>query len=170
MRGIAKSFPGVRALDDVSFTVNRGEVHALVGENGAGKSTLMKILAGAQTADAGSIVVDGTPVIVDSPRRAEGLGIGMIYQEFNLVPEFTAIDNIVLGVEPARGPFLDDAAAAKKASAVIAELGIQIVQIRLRRSPNVPVAIDKRQPGHQLPLRTGQRPSSVRKESGMQKA
>ena len=100
MRGIAKSFPGVRALDGVSFDVRAGEVHALVGENGAGKSTLMKILAGAQPADAGEIDVDGKPVVIDGPRTAERLGIGMIYQEFNLVPDLGVIENVVLGVEP----------------------------------------------------------------------
>ncbi|HXF35023.1 MAG TPA: ATP-binding cassette domain-containing protein, partial [Candidatus Acidoferrales bacterium] len=84
MQGIEKSFPGVRALDGVSFTLFAGEVHALVGENGAGKSTLMKILAGAQPADAGTIAVDGALVAIDGPRAAERLGIGMIYQEFNL--------------------------------------------------------------------------------------
>jgi ribose transport system ATP-binding protein len=124
MSGIVKVFPGVRALDGVSFSVDRAEVHALVGENGAGKSTLMKILAGADHADAGTIAIDGRTVTIDGPRSAEILGIGMIYQEFNLVPELTAVDNIVLGVEPSRGPFLDDAAATRKASEVMAELGI----------------------------------------------
>ena len=87
MSGIVKSFPGVRALDGVSLEVAPGEVHALVGENGAGKSTLMKILSGAQRADAGTIAIDGKAVTIDGPRAAESLGIGMIYQEFNLVPE-----------------------------------------------------------------------------------
>jgi ribose transport system ATP-binding protein len=124
MRGISKAFPGVRALDGVSFAVERGEVHALVGENGAGKSTLMKILAGAHKSDAGTIIVDGKIVAIDGPRSAETLGIGMIYQEFNLVPELNAVDNIVLGVEPERGIFLDEAAAVSKASQVMAKLGI----------------------------------------------
>src|SRR5215472_15585670 len=108
MRGIEKSFPGVRALDGVSFTLNAGEVHALVGENGAGKSTLMKILAGAQPADSGEILIDGKVAHIDSPRAAENLGIGMIYQEFNLVPALNAVDNIVLGYEPTRGVLLDE--------------------------------------------------------------
>src|SRR6185312_3501834 len=126
MEGIEKSFPGVRALDGVSFTLCAGEVHALVGENGAGKSTLMKILAGAQPADAGTIAVDGKLVAIDGPRAAERLGIGMIYQEFNLVPELGAIDNITLGVEPQRGMLLDAGAARREAQAVLDELGITL--------------------------------------------
>jgi len=124
MRDIVKTFPGVRALDGVSFAVARGDVHALVGENGAGKSTLMKILAGAQPADSGIIEIDGTPVTIDGPRTAERLGIGMIYQEFNLVPDLGVIENIVLGNEPRRGLFLDKRAAAADAASVLAELGI----------------------------------------------
>ncbi|MGB6062758.1 MAG: ATP-binding cassette domain-containing protein, partial [Candidatus Aquilonibacter sp.] len=102
MRGIGKSFPGVRALSDVSLTLYAGEVLALVGENGAGKSTLMKILAGAQRADRGSIVIDGAEVQIASPHDAERLGVGMIYQEFNLVPQLNALQNILLGNEPVR--------------------------------------------------------------------
>ncbi|HEV2642414.1 MAG TPA: sugar ABC transporter ATP-binding protein [Candidatus Elarobacter sp.] len=126
MRDIVKTFPGVRALDGVTFDVVAGEVHALVGENGAGKSTLMKILAGAQPADSGEITVDRKKVAIDGPRTAERLGIGMIYQEFNLVPDLGVIENIVLGVEPRRGLFLDRAAAASEAAKVLAELGITL--------------------------------------------
>jgi ribose transport system ATP-binding protein len=126
MTGIVKTFPGVRALDGVSFEVNAGEVHALVGENGAGKSTLMKILAGAQPADSGEIDVDGKRVAIDGPRAAERLGIGMIYQEFNLVPDLDVIENIVLGVEPRRGVFLDKPAARQEAAKVLGELGIAL--------------------------------------------
>jgi ribose transport system ATP-binding protein len=124
MNGIVKTFPGVKALDGVSLEVLRGEVHVLVGENGAGKSTLMKVLAGAYRADAGTIEVDGQTVAIDGPRAAEALGIGMIYQEFNLVPDLRVVDNILLGQEPARGGFLDGKAALKKAGEVLAELGI----------------------------------------------
>ncbi len=124
MTGIVKTFPGVRALDGVSLDVRAGEVHALVGENGAGKSTLMKTLAGAYRADAGTIEIDGKPAAIDGPRAAEALGIGMIYQEFNLVPDLSVVDNLLLGHEPVRGAFLDRAAAVAQASVVLAELGI----------------------------------------------
>src|SRR5438132_14106804 len=100
MRNITKTYPGVRALEDVSFEVRAGEIHALVGENGAGKSTLMKILAGAQPKDSGEILLHGTPVHIDSPQKAMALGISIIYQEFNLVPYLTAGENIFLGREP----------------------------------------------------------------------
>ncbi len=126
MRGIGKSFPGVRALSDVSLTLNAGEVLALVGENGAGKSTLMKILAGAQRADAGSIAIDGNEVSIASPHDAEALGIGMIYQELNLVPQMTGIENIVLGNEPQRGVFIDERASGERARAIVDELGMQL--------------------------------------------
>jgi len=137
MSGIVKTFPGVRALDGVSFEVNAGEVHALVGENGAGKSTLMKILAGAQPADSGEIVIDGKPVVIDGPKTAERFGIGMIYQEFNLVPDLGVIENIVLGVEPRKGWFLDKPAAAAEASKVLAELGIALPLDRKARRLSV---------------------------------
>jgi ribose transport system ATP-binding protein len=126
MTGIVKTFPGVRALDGVSLDVERGEVHALVGENGAGKSTLMKILAGAQPADAGTISIDGTTVTLAGPKDAERLGIGMIYQEFNLVPDLGVIENIMLGIEPVRGGFLDMRAADREAAQVLDELGIAL--------------------------------------------
>jgi ribose transport system ATP-binding protein len=104
MRGICKAFPGVKALDDVSFELRRGEVHVLLGENGAGKSTLMRVLSGACTRDAGEILLDGRAVALQSPREAQALGISTIYQEFNLVPQISAAENIFLGREPLRVP------------------------------------------------------------------
>jgi ribose transport system ATP-binding protein len=124
MRGIAKTFPGVQALADVALSLNGGEVLALVGENGAGKSTLMKILAGGLAADAGEILIDGKRVTIDTPRAAERLGIGMIYQEFNLVAQMTAVENLVLGDEPTRRGFLDTSAALDRARRIFAELKI----------------------------------------------
>ncbi|MGB8520942.1 MAG: sugar ABC transporter ATP-binding protein [Candidatus Tumulicola sp.] len=126
MRGIGKSFPGVRALSDVSLTLYAGEVHVLVGENGAGKSTLMKILAGALPADEGDILVDGKPARIDSPHAAELLGIGMIYQEFTLVPQLAAPENIALGDEPMRGPLVDERAVRARAERELDELGLDL--------------------------------------------
>ena len=102
MRDITKTFPGVRALDGVSFDLNKGEIHALVGENGAGKSTLMKILAGVYPYPeyGGEIVINGKEVRFGSIREAETAGIAVIYQELSLVQEMTVAENIFLGREP----------------------------------------------------------------------
>ena len=97
MIGISKSFPGVKALNDVAFTCSAMEVHALVGENGAGKSTLMKILAGVYQPDTGEIRLRGEPVRLIDPKTAQDRGISIIYQEFNLIPYMTVAENIVLG-------------------------------------------------------------------------
>ena len=94
MRGITKTFPGVKALENVNLSVRRGEIHAICGENGAGKSTLMKILAGALTEYEGEIELEGRPVRFSGPRQAEDAGIRIIYQELNLVPQLTVADNI----------------------------------------------------------------------------
>lgn len=126
MRAISKSFPGVKALHAVNLEVRKGEVHAIVGENGAGKSTLMKILAGFYNPDEGSIEVMGKPVGVLNPREARHLGIGMIYQELNLVPDLTVAENISLGEMPRRGPFVDYPSLAAKARAVLEELNADI--------------------------------------------
>jgi ribose transport system ATP-binding protein len=97
LRGICKSFPGVRALDDVSFAVWAGETHMLLGENGAGKSTLMKVLCGAIAADAGDVLHHGRPVAIATPADARALGIAVIFQEFSLVPYLDIAQNIFLG-------------------------------------------------------------------------
>src|SRR5690242_19377577 len=89
MDGISKSFPGVLALQDVHLDVRPGEVHVLLGENGAGKSTLIKILSGAYAMDAGTILWRGQPVHITSPAAAQRLGVSVIYQEFNLVPQLS---------------------------------------------------------------------------------
>ncbi len=126
MRDIVKTFPGVRALDGVTLSVHPGEVLALVGENGAGKSTLMKILAGAHRADSGSILIDGAVANITDPRSAERYGIGMIYQEFHLVPTLGAIENMLLGIEPCDGFFLNHAKARSLAEHTLTQLGSTI--------------------------------------------
>ena len=97
MRRIVKRFPGVLALNHVDLDVDRGEIHALLGENGAGKSTLMKILAGAYQKDEGAILIGGQNVEVRSPSHAQEMGISIIYQELNLIPQLSAAENIFLG-------------------------------------------------------------------------
>jgi ribose transport system ATP-binding protein len=107
MKGISKSFGPVKVLEEVDFSITGGEIHALMGENGAGKSTLMKILSGAHTADTGSIVVDGKPVSIHSTKNAESLGIAIIHQELNLIPQLTVMENLFLGREPQRFGIID---------------------------------------------------------------
>jgi ribose transport system ATP-binding protein len=99
LEGISKSFPGVRALNDVDFEVLPGEVHILLGENGAGKSTLIKIISGAYSADSGIIRISGNPVHIASPTDAIRLGMSTIYQEFNLAPHLSVLENLLLGHE-----------------------------------------------------------------------
>lgn len=107
MKGIVKQFPGVLAVDHVDFDVHAGEVHALLGENGAGKSTLMKILYGLYAPDVGDIFIDKVPFLLRSPSQAIQAGIGMIHQHFMLVPSLTVVENIALGLQSSRAPFLD---------------------------------------------------------------
>jgi ribose transport system ATP-binding protein len=111
VRGVTKSFPGVRALKGVDLTIWPGEVHALVGENGAGKSTLMKILAGAQRPDGGEITLYGKPVHFHTPHQARAAGIGIIYQELTIAPNLTVAGNVFLGSEETKLGFLTDTPA-----------------------------------------------------------
>ncbi len=99
MRGIVKRFPGVLANDHVDFELLPGEIHALLGENGAGKSTLMNVLAGMYRPESGTILIEGKPVILSSPRDAIAAGIGMVHQHFMLVPTQTVTENILLGID-----------------------------------------------------------------------
>ncbi|HEY9663025.1 MAG TPA: ATP-binding cassette domain-containing protein, partial [Allocoleopsis sp.] len=103
MQGIVKSFNGNLVLRGVDFELRPGEVHALMGGNGAGKSTLMKILQGVYTADGGEIRVNGNPVVIRSPQDAKNAGIGMVFQEFSLIPALTVAQNIFLTHEPRSG-------------------------------------------------------------------
>jgi inositol transport system ATP-binding protein len=126
MRGITRSFPGVRALDGVDFSVSRGEVVGLLGENGAGKSTLMKILAGVYRADAGEILFDGRPARFRSIQEAQTAGVSLIFQELNNCPNLSPLDNLFLGRERYRGPFLDYRAMRAVALELFERLGLQV--------------------------------------------
>ncbi|MFO7322381.1 MAG: sugar ABC transporter ATP-binding protein [Chloroflexota bacterium] len=132
MRNIVKTYPGVRAVDNVTLSVGRGEIRALVGENGAGKSTLIKILAGAEQADAGEIWLGGQRVRYDSPVEALRLGIGAIYQEFNLVPQLNVAQNIMLGQVPKKwGGQVDTEAMHRRAREMLARLNVSLDTRRL---------------------------------------
>jgi simple sugar transport system ATP-binding protein len=126
LKGITKRFPGVVANDHVDFDLAKGEVHALLGENGAGKSTLMNILYGLYTPDEGEIFLNGKPASIHSPREAIDLGIGMVHQHFMLIPIMTVAENIVLGTEPHRGPFLDLPAAIERVRDLSERFGLAV--------------------------------------------
>jgi len=125
MEGIRKSFGGVKALNGVNLAVKPGEIHALVGENGAGKSTLMKILSGAYQKDEGSIEIDGVPVEIGSPRRGKELGVGIIYQEFELAGDLSVAENIFLN-RLSSGGLIDWKRLYEKAEAVLHSLNFDI--------------------------------------------
>jgi len=126
MREIDKSFPGVQALKGVDLDLYSGEVLALLGENGAGKSTLIKILGGAHAPTAGNVLVGGREVDLSTPHASQAAGIGIIYQEFNLVPHLSARENIFLGQESGRGGFIDTGEERRKAFDLFRRLGTPI--------------------------------------------
>ena len=124
MRGICKYFPGVRALENVDFTLRKGTIHALMGENGAGKSTLIKVLTGVYPMDAGEIRIDGIedPISIRSPQEAQGYGISTVYQEITLCPNLTVAENMFIGRSKGRG--VDWKAMERKAGELLDNLGI----------------------------------------------
>ena len=126
MRGIVKSFPGVQALRGVDLCLLHGEVLALLGENGAGKSTLMKVLGGAHRADAGTVTINGRQCRFQSPQDSRKAGVAVIYQEFNLVPSLTVVENIFLGQEVTRAGFVARKREHQRAKALFARLGVEI--------------------------------------------
>lgn len=126
MKGIVKTFPGVKALKRVDLTLNEGEILALLGENGAGKSTLIKILGGAYIPDTGRIEIDGKVMDIKNPVDGRKAGIGIIYQEFNLVPHLTARENIFLGQEQTRCGCFSKQHEHEKAVALFKRIGVEI--------------------------------------------
>jgi ribose transport system ATP-binding protein len=132
-REISKRFPGVQALDRVTFAVRRGEVHAVMGENGAGKSTLMKIVAGLYQPDSGEIRLDGKPITMKDTHRALQLGIAMVPQELNLIPEMSIAENILLGMEPRHAlGVVDRRRQLQQAKAALASLGLETLDVSQR--------------------------------------
>ena len=129
MRGITKEFPGVRALDGVSMTVEEGEIHAICGENGAGKSTLMKVLSGVypQGSFQGEILLRGHPAAFRGIRDSEAAGVAIIHQELALVPELSITENLFLGHEVARGGVIDWVRADARARELLDRAGVRVV-------------------------------------------
>ncbi|AMQ07871.1 sugar ABC transporter ATP-binding protein [Sporosarcina psychrophila] len=123
MNHIAKHFNGVKALEDVQLNVNRGEIHALIGENGAGKSTLMKILAGAYAKDEGTIIIDGQEAKVSTPRAMIDMGVSVIYQEFMLAPDLTVAENIFIDKLSNSGLFINWRDLKRKAQEQLSKIG-----------------------------------------------
>ncbi|MEA5116574.1 MAG: ATP-binding cassette domain-containing protein, partial [Propionicimonas sp.] len=128
MIGITKEFPGVRALDNVTMTVKRGEIHAICGENGAGKSTLMKVLSGVHPAGTyeGRIVYNGEEMQFNGIRSSEHVGIVIIHQELALIPELSVTENIVLGNEVANHGVIDWVKAGRLAAGLLERVGLEV--------------------------------------------
>ena len=119
MLNITKEFPGIKANDDVTLKLKRGEIHALLGENGAGKSTLMSVLFGLYEPEKGEIRKDGQKVKIKNPNDATDLGIGMVHQHFKLIDVFTVLDNIILGAETTVAGFLMRKKAREKIESIM---------------------------------------------------
>ena len=126
MLHITKEFPGIKANDDITLQLRKGEVHALLGENGAGKSTLMSVLFGLYQPEEGKILKNGKEVAIRNPNDANALGSGMVHQHFKLVECFSVLDNIILGVEPNKLGFLQKAEARKKVVALSEKYGLRV--------------------------------------------
>lgn len=126
MKNITKRFPGIVANDNITLELKKGEIHALLGENGAGKSTLMSVLFGLYKQDEGEILLNGEPIEIQNPNDANRYGIGMVHQHFKLVDAFTILDNIILGVEPSKGGFVNRKKAAKTLKQLSQQYELQV--------------------------------------------
>ncbi len=125
-QGISKFFPGVKALQNVDFSLRKSEIMALLGENGAGKSTLVKTLTGVYQRDAGDIFLDGQSISPQNTAHAQQLGIGTVYQEVNLLPNMSVMDNLFIGNEPKKWGFVDRKLMAQKASQIVTSYGLNL--------------------------------------------
>ena len=131
MTGVSKRFGAVQALKDIEFSVEAGEVVALVGDNGAGKSTLVKAIAGVYTPDEGDVVFDGSPVAIDSPARAQELGIATVFQDLALCDNLDVVGNLFLGSEVLRKRTLDEVTMEKESWRLLRELSAKIPSVRI---------------------------------------
>jgi D-xylose transport system ATP-binding protein len=131
LRGVSKNFGGVRALIGVDLDIHQHEVLAVVGDNGAGKSTLAGVIAGVYRPDAGRILLDGAPVVLDSPATARGLGIAAVFQDLALCDNLDVVENLFLGHETTRGGFLDEVAMERRAWELLGQLATSVPSVRL---------------------------------------
>ncbi|GAB2875054.1 ATP-binding cassette domain-containing protein [Streptomyces mayteni] len=131
LRGVSKNFGGVRALIDVDLDIRQHEVLAVVGDNAAGKSTLAGVIAGVYRPDAGQVLLDGAPVVLDSPAVARGLGIAAVFQELALCDNLDVVENLFLAHEPTRGGFLDEVEMERRAWELLGQLATNIPSVRL---------------------------------------
>ena len=139
VKDIVKTYPGVVAIDHVSFDVREGEVHALIGENGAGKSTLIKTLSGAITPDSGTITIDGKSFSSLTPATAKEQGISVIYQEFTLIPGISAAENVFLGEKTTPGIFVDIKDRERRTKELFDQMGVSLdPSQKVRRSLRLP--------------------------------
>src|SRR3954469_17636530 len=124
---VIKRFGGITAVNDVSFGISPGEIHAVVGENGAGKSTIMKMLAGVYQPDSGALILRGEPVVISDPLQARKLGVSIVFQELNLFPHLTVAGNIFANRETTRGPgLLDERQMVTVTKRVLAEMSVDL--------------------------------------------
>lgn len=130
LRGVSKSFGGVRALVEVDVDVHEHQVLAVVGDNGAGKSTLAGVIAGAFRPDAGKVLLDGEPVVLGSPAAARAAGIAAVFQDLALVDDLDVVENLYLGHEVERGPFLDEVAMERHAWELLGQLAATVPSVR----------------------------------------
>jgi ABC-type sugar transport system ATPase subunit len=131
LRGVSKNFGGVRALAGIDLDIHPHEVLAVVGDNAAGKSTLAGVIAGVYRPDAGQILLDGGPVLLDSPAAARSLGIAAVFQDLALCDNLDVVENLFLGHEPTRGGFLDEVAMEREAWELLGQLATSVPSVRL---------------------------------------